>query len=311
MACISPIGLKNPKKLKNRHYVAKNAPEPFWTQVPCGKCPACLKSKANAWAFRLNQHQKIAGSALFITLTYDSDHVPMSKNGFMTLRKKDYQDFMKRLRHAHPKGSHIKYYAVGEYGTKTQRPHFHAIIFGVQATENDYQVITKAWSKYVCDIQTKEHIHLPIGGVYVGSVQDASINYTTKYLHKGQSVPKHRRDDREKESSLSSMKLGANYLSDDMVKWHNDDITRNYIVHPDGWKSALPRYYRDKIFDGYTRLRQKPIMEKLILDREKLRKEQYILRTGSPGGYDLSKLESNKAYFYNFSKHEKEQRTTI
>ena len=69
----------------------------------------------------------------FITLTYDEDNVPSTG----TLRKRDWRNFMKRLRRdIHP--IKIRFLMCGEYGenqdlTTTEtigRPHYHAIIFG-------------------------------------------------------------------------------------------------------------------------------------------------------------------------------------
>lgn len=137
--------------------------------VPCGRCPPCKQRRVNSWVFRLMQEEKRSSSAYFVTLTYDTRFVPISDNGFMTLRKKDYQDFMKRLRKLSPHVS-IKYYAAGEYGSKFNRPHYHAIMFNVP----DIELFAKAWS--LDGIQ--------LGAVHVGSVTGDSIAYTMKYIAK-------------------------------------------------------------------------------------------------------------------------------
>ena len=65
------------------------------------------------------QHEKDAMSAQFITLTYDTSTVPITRNGYMSLDKRDLQLFFKRLRKSQGKDSTgasmppIKYYAVG------------------------------------------------------------------------------------------------------------------------------------------------------------------------------------------------------
>ena len=68
-----------------------------------------------------------------------------------TLRKRDYQLFMKRLRKAFPNDK-IRFYAAGEYGPKTLRPHYHAILFGLHLDdlgfyENSDQNFPYYWSK--------------------------------------------------------------------------------------------------------------------------------------------------------------------
>lgn len=45
--------------------------------VPCGKCPACLRSRANRWIERLNVERKCWKYCLFYTLTYSEENVPL------------------------------------------------------------------------------------------------------------------------------------------------------------------------------------------------------------------------------------------
>ena len=123
----------------------------------------------------------------------------------------------------------IKYYMCGEYGTQNWRPHYHAIIFNVLDKDN----FAKAWQ---------------YGNVVVGSVTSDSIAYTLKYIDKDKRVPVHSRDDRLKEFSLMSKKLGDNYV-DKFAKYHKSDyLNRYYLTRPNGVKVPMPRYYRDKIF---------------------------------------------------------------
>jgi hypothetical protein len=119
MQCQSPFLVKN----KNLDVNNEN----LMTPVPCGKCIPCLKRRSSHWSFRILQESKTAKSSCFITLTYDQ--VPLSPNGLPTLLKRDYQTFFKRLRKLapHKKGKkRLKYFACGEYGTKTARPHYHS-----------------------------------------------------------------------------------------------------------------------------------------------------------------------------------------
>jgi len=90
--------------------------------VPCGRCPPCKLRRVNGWVFRMLEEEKVSSSSHFVTLTYDTSTVPISDNGFMTLRKRDFQLFMKRLRKL-CLDAKLKDYAVGEYGTNYKRPH--------------------------------------------------------------------------------------------------------------------------------------------------------------------------------------------
>lgn len=203
--------------------------------VPCGKCPNCLGRRVSAWSFRLMQEDKICETSHFITLTYDTVHVPITKNGMMTLNKRDLQLFFKRLRKAHGKGhTKIKYYACGEYGGKTNRPHYHIIMFNAQI-----ELIQSAWGK---------------GNVHYGQVSGASVGYTLKYISKPSRIPLHRNDDRLREFPLMSKGLGINYLSDEIKQWHLSDMhNRMHLTIENGKKVSMPRYYKDKLYNEHQR----------------------------------------------------------
>lgn len=167
---------------------------------------------------------EVSHSAFFITLTYENAKI--TENGFMTLVKADFQKFMKRLRKLN--NEKLVYYAVGEYGGKTNRPHYHAIIFN-----SNQETISKAWKK---------------GQIHIGSVNERSVGYTLKYISK-EKKPTFNRDDREPEFSLMSKGIGKNYLTNSMKKWHyNDLLNRMYCVAQDGIKIPMPRYYKDKLY---------------------------------------------------------------
>ena len=105
----------------------------YRTLVPCGKCPSCLSDRARDWSNRCLMELKTSGSAIFVTLTYDDFHLPIDDDG-PTLRVRDVQLFFKRLRKDFP-NSRIRYLLSGEYGSKTSRPHYHAIIFGLSLSD--------------------------------------------------------------------------------------------------------------------------------------------------------------------------------
>lgn len=263
------------------YYVDKNTP------VPCGKCVECKKRRVSSWVYRLEQEDKISSCSLFITLTYNTIKVPITDRGFMTLKKKDLQDFMKRLRKR--TSNKLKYYAVGEYGTKTDRPHYHMILFNLENPD----VIAEEWRN---------------GDVHIGKVSGASIAYTTKYIDKEKRIPKFEGDDRLKEFSLMSKGLGKNYLSEEKIKWHKEDINRNYVVREDGVKVALPRYYREKIYDEQERKKQNKKVEKLNLLKEKeMERKAKELYKGKLDGimYEEQRKIGKYNKFYNSQKNRK------
>lgn len=195
--------------------------------VSCGKCLPCLVNKRNDWSFRLMEEFKASKGAGFITLTYHPKFLP--EKG---LNKRHVQLFLKRLRKSI--GKKIRYFCVGEYGTKLGRPHYHLLIFNYE--RRDENILRKSWSTRKGE---------SFGIVHIGTVTQASVAYCTKYIIQrgaSESVEK------SKPFMLCSRGygLGGAYLSERMIEWHRT----NRFVHANrfGMKIRLPRYYKDKIW---------------------------------------------------------------
>lgn len=140
-------------------------PSGFPVVVPCGKCIACRIAKVRDWSVRLLDESSYWDQSSFVTLTYSDDTVPVTNCGKATLIKSDLQKFFKRLRKALPYP--IKYFACGEYGPTTRRPHYHAIVFGLDP--NDIDIVRKEW---------------PSGFVVVDAVNIERIKYVCGYVEK-------------------------------------------------------------------------------------------------------------------------------
>lgn len=258
--------------------------------VPCGKCPPCKKRRVDSWVFRLQQEEKVSESAHFVTLTYDTTHVPISKNGFMTLDKTDVQKFFKRLRkimwsHGDPLHDKVKYYIAGEYGTNTKRPHYHAIIFNCPVAET----YARAWT---------------LGQIHVGQVTGDSVAYTMKYIDKWTDSRKHARDDRQPEFALQSKGLGANYISDAVKKYHQADISRLYLTKEGGFRIAMPKYYRDRLFDETQKKEQLKIIQDAVAHHEFIERIRFEQSNDNPNyTYELmkesEKVGRNQKFFNN------------
>lgn len=218
MRCISPVLIRS------------NGRRDF---VPCGKCNFCLQTRRFDWSFRLAQELNVSKSAKFITLTY-AEESPWFDN---EVHKDHLQLFFKRLRKVN--SMPLRYYAVGEYGTKTGRAHYHAIVFNI--TDNACESLPLVWSH---------------GLTHVGTVTPASIHYVTKYVI-NKDVENERR---EPPFALMSRRpgLGSNYLISHRW-WHREDFRTFAQVH--GVKTRLPRFYKDKFF---TQLERKQMQEPTI-----------------------------------------------
>lgn len=198
--------------------------------VPCGKCGFCLATRKSDWSTRLEYESRLWLDRKFITLTYADCHLHWN-GGISQLKKSHLQDYFKRLRKA---GYKLRYFAVGEYGSKTYRPHYHVILFG----SIPEKVIREKWDK---------------GQVHVGQVNQDSISYCLKYIINGKA--KGMRIGRQAPFSIMSRKpgIGANYLTPQMIEWHKSD-RKNYVL-VDGKVRHLPRYYKEKIFSKIDRVR--------------------------------------------------------
>jgi len=194
-------------------------------QVPCGKCIPDLMNKRADWSFRLEQEYKYSKSAIFVTLTYDQKHAPSDGS----LDKRHLQLYLKRLRKKDGTNK-IRYYAVGEYGTRSGRPHYHLLLFNANESH-----ARSSWTDSNGD---------PVGIVHIGSVTPASVAYVTKYIVQPfcevQGLLK------PFATMSRAYGIGGRYLSDEMVQWHRCD-DRNYALR-DGAKCRLPRFYREKIW---------------------------------------------------------------
>ncbi|AXH74468.1 MAG: replication initiator protein [Microviridae sp.] len=209
-----------------RYFKSKDA------TFPCGICPKCKARHVSAWSFRLLQELRVCSSAHFITLTYDQSNVPTDFFGNLNLSKRDLQLFFKRLRKAQKSALSVKYFAVGEYGGNTRRPHYHIILFNAKL-----ELVERCWEN---------------GEIHNGKdgVTGASIGYCLKYILKH----KHKRcpfgdSSMQPEFALMSKGLGASYLTESMANWHVADlVNRMYCNLTDGKKISMPRYYKDRLY---------------------------------------------------------------
>lgn len=185
--------------------------------LPCGKCAGCLADKASGWAVRCYHESTMHKRNSFATLTY-ADPAPPE------LDKAHLQRFFKRLR---ARGIRFRYFACGEYGSLTGRPHYHVLFFGQDFLDGHQRAFD---SKYYSNpLLTEAWGH---GMVQLGACEPASVYYTTGYQLKDLSRPG--------TFHISSKRpyIGAGWLE----KYH-DDIVRNGFVTIDGQKRPVPRSY--------------------------------------------------------------------
>lgn len=174
---------------------------------PCGQCLPCRINRRRVWTLRLMLEGLNHAESSFVTLTYAPEFLP--DNG--SLIKKHVQGFLKRLRKS-LEPQKIRYFACGEYGEISQRPHYHLIIFGLPPHME--QFITRAWT---------------FGLVHVGSFSMDSAQYVAGYVTK-KIVKRGTDDERISEFVLCSRRPGlGSYALDDIVRVFATPTLRQYI----------------------------------------------------------------------------------
>lgn len=211
-------------------------------KVPCGKCFICKQNKSKEWSIRLNKEISMSSVSFFVTLTYNDDCVPFTKNGNKTLNKRDIQLFNKRLRITLQREYNIKYrfFICGEYGPRTMRPHYHGLFFFEEPISEKIfcSLVEKAWSN---------------GFVVVKKADSHASNYCSKYVSMFVQLDVH---DKEQQPTFALMSrrpgIGYAFTQNEQVQsYFNDNLARTITIN--GKFCSLPRYFKEKIYSEEVR----------------------------------------------------------
>lgn len=224
-------------------------------EIPCGKCLECRLDYARIWSNRCFLESLDHEKNCFITLTYNDDFIPQKDSvdpvsgeivRYKSLKKTDFQLFMKRLRQR--LDVPIRYYSCGEYGEHTKRPHYHAIIFGWYPDEDDLVPVGKnglgqiLWSSSLLT----EVWHY--GNNIVGDCTPESCSYVARYVQKkvNQNYDKLLKlMNVEPEFVLMSRRPGIGYNWIDKNKKCYATFLSNYESKHDGSVKISPNRYFD------------------------------------------------------------------
>ena len=141
--------------------------------VPCGQCIGCRLSRSRQWAIRCLHEASLWDTSCFITLTYRDDTLPP----FGSLRKSDFQLFMKRLRAR--VGVRVRFFHCGEYGAVTKRPHYHALLFGYDFSDKRPWRVRRGLQCWRSSLLEELW---PYGQSEIGSVSFESAAYVARYV---------------------------------------------------------------------------------------------------------------------------------
>ncbi len=164
---------------------------------PCGRCLPCLKGRAWRWTSRIILETFNHENNAFITLTYNEDYLPdqhpeTDAMVYPTLRPDHLRNYIKRIRRACPDAI-LRYYAVGEYGDRSWRPHYHIALFNYPpchhgGTRRDRHAKGKSCCP-PCDLLHEKWYldktdKTPMGGIDNALLEPASAAYIAGYITK-------------------------------------------------------------------------------------------------------------------------------
>lgn len=242
----------------------------FPVTVPCGQCIGCRLDRSRQWAIRCVHESTLHEDNCFITLTYDDDHLPEGN----TLVKKDYVDFMKRLRKRYQDDHKIRFFHCGEYGDNFERPHHHACLFGHDFEDKRLLRVKGGVKLYTSEILRELW---PYGYNTIGEVNFDSAAYVARYVTKkitGEDAEKHY-NGREPEYITMSRRPGIG--NDWFLKYKNDILESDRVYVRQGVLARPARFY-DKIYERMDKdafevlksLRKKKASENTDNTRERL-----------------------------------------
>lgn len=254
MACYHPLRIVHPtrRKWKRDKYIPnsyENMLIPNFLDVPCGRCPQCLRRRARDWKVRIMaEHSRFKyRGCRFVTLTFSDDMLFRYWRGAgsptITQRYEDYdirlivRRFLENVRKR--TGKSVRHVFIPEFGSSpngTKRLHIHGILFGCFLPR---ETIEASWRN---------------GFIHVHNYCDARTSgYITKYLTKDIST---------RCPIFVSAGIGSNLVTPSLrrkVEKVLRSISYRSTERPDlrlnfnGFLYGMPLYIYNKLFDWFDR----------------------------------------------------------
>lgn len=226
--------------------------------IPCGKCVACLKAKRQEQSLRIIHEIEQHEDNCFITLTYNNENLPLTDgktvirgiddapdNFHPTLSVEDYQKWLKRFRKKlSQQGKKIRYFIVGEYGAKGQRPHYHAIIFGWKPDDLiEHKFCKSYWTYRSKFIESTWSLGFSEVGI---NVNQGVAKYCAQYVTK--KFVKHDRPAFIVNEFVRASKMNGGLGSAFLHKFYKQITEQGYVMSfnrrtGQGFKNKIPIYY--------------------------------------------------------------------
>lgn len=217
------------------------------------------------WSARIQLEAACHEASVFFTLTYSDDFLPDPPQ----LQPKDLQLFLKRLRN-NLRPVRFRFFACGEYGSKSLRPHYHGVLFGVGLSHELETIINRSWS---------------VDGVSIGFIEVAELNparaaYVAKYVCKGVSEDEKVPEGWQEEFARMSNRpgIGAGYatmMAQSINKANDHQVDRGYPLITELLGGSMrigpfyypvARYLREKVKEA---VKDQPSELHAALERDK------------------------------------------
>jgi len=226
-----------------------------YVNVPCGHCEECNKSRARGWAYRILEEAKKYENNFFLTFTYEDDHLPLVRfndSYVNTLVSDEISRFNKKLKtylHRKKMNSEFRFYGVGEYGSRTLRPHYHVIYFNLDIPDLEFNYYKDGFihfkSEFLNSVWNK-------GLVDIGAVDIGSACYVARYCDKKQDRDQQQKlflKDHNIVSEFSCMSRRPGIGADALDKIIENVKNGVYSLQANGSNFSIPIYYSKKVKD--------------------------------------------------------------
>jgi len=228
-------------------------------KLDCQQCIECRKKRSLHWGIRMMHEASMHENNMFLTLTYDDEHLPVDES----LHLQHFQKFMKAYRNK-ISPTKIRFFHCGEYGTDNRRPHYHAIIFGHEFSD------IQNFGKNLCTSEQLNELWQN-GFTTIGNVTLESATYVAKYILKkvtGSLAPEHYSHITRygEEVSLTPEYTTMSRRPGIASTWYEEfknDIHPEDFISIKGKKLPVPKYYNKKYKaedpEGYLQLRKRQL----------------------------------------------------
>jgi len=251
--------------------------------IPCKRCISCRMSYRGEWEQRMMDEYKTNDyQGQFLTLTLNPENLTANFDLDRTLMQKFWKRYRKSIA-----PQKLRFVQCGEYGGKTSRPHYHAIVFGHQFDDLEpYSRNRRGETLY--ESETLDKLW-GLGQCKIGSISPQSCGYVAGYMlkdSKGNYDPKKPYTTintdtgeliervRPFASRSNRPGIGKHWFD----RYWKDLFPHDFRVLRDGTRVAVPTYYYNKLEE-----KDPDMYRRVKLKRERSIDPLYLFKEGSPG----------------------------